>query len=123
MEKIVNSVSAYLASPSSRRGFVGTLGKLALGTGVMLAGGAAALGSEGGPHLALASSGCCGGTPCSNGCPSGTTAVGYTCCAAYDCSSHIYQCYDCDNTSTHQIVCTYGYPTPQICPCTPQSGG
>jgi hypothetical protein len=103
MDSLMNKITGRLASTSSRRGFLGFLGKLALGG--VAAGAGLALGGGG---VALAAGLlCCTGTLCSttNGCPSGTHH-GYTwyCCTSGQCRPRA--CNDCYNSSGG-YVCTY----------------
>lgn len=115
MDRIMEYLCRTAAVPSSRRGFLSTAGRFTLGAAGLLAGGTAALGTR--PGTAFADNGCCGGTPCSNGCPPGSYPNTYYCCV-YDCTTHERECHDC-STPSHQYVCTWSTSTPTICPCIP----
>jgi len=116
MDKIINHVSERLAteSASSRRGFIGTLGKVALGAAAFVAGGESLVTA----HAATpdnVSIACCSGNGCPNlYCPSGSSVQHlYRCCL---CSNHIeYYCNDCYNQFGY--LCTYSAHTGNTCPC------
>jgi len=115
---IMNRLVDELAAGSSRRGFISTLGKVALGAAALAAGQGldhAIADSETIPlNVSLA---CCSGTGCPNiGCPSGTyesIPSEYCCCnTGYDsCAQNHncwwYVCHVCNRISDNSYYCTY----------------
>lgn len=114
MNQIVDKLAERLANSTSRRGFLGKLGKAALGAAAVVAGVAA------GSSVAFANVGlqCCTGTGCpSFGCPSGSYGgYSWTCCVSFDCFHRYQRCQDCFNYSNN-YVCTYPIGTNNTCPC------
>jgi hypothetical protein len=102
MDEYIKRISEGVASHSSRRGFLSTMGKAVLGA-------AAIIGGQGlFAQAAEASPACCtnGGTyTCYNHtCPSGSW-VQYTWrCGVTSC--HYYVCHDC-KTGSGRLVCVY----------------
>jgi hypothetical protein len=95
VDDIIKWASKRLAGETSRRGFVSTLGKLAVGAAGLITASAFPRDTE------AAQLQCCTGAACSSGsrCPSGTT-VGYT----WSCGKWL--CNDCLDSSNN-YVCTY----------------
>ena len=91
---------------SSRRRFVETMGKVAVGLGVFLAGGTLN-GQQVQARSNKASSipiACCGGSACPTyQCPQGTTYAGY--CWSCSTTSGTYSCQDC--LKNNRYYCTY----------------
>ncbi len=115
---VINQVSERLATKSSRGGFIGTLGKAALGVAAFAAGqGLGRAHAAVVPDVTLA---CCSSIGCPQSfCPAGTHyAWNWQCCLS---SNHFkYQCNDCYNDSDNSYNCTF--PThvcsnPFACPC------
>ena len=114
MDQIVDKLAQRLANSTSRRGFLGKLGKAALGAAAVAAGVAAGSGVA----FAAVDLRCCTGTGCpSFTCPSGTHAgYSWTCCVSFDCFHKFQKCQDCFNGS-NAYVCTYPIGTATTCPC------
>lgn len=111
------TVTERMAKPSSRRGFIGGAGRLALGGAAALVGGTAALTLGGGFGAVMADNGCCGGVQCANGCPEGSFGNTYYCCA-YDCVTHQRECHDCYTPAPDRVyICTWSTTTSMTCPC------
>src|ERR1700694_3788861 len=93
MSRIVNQLSQRLATNSTSRGFLATLGKVALGAAALSVGSNLTTASAGPPPP---DSGCCVGTNCnsSNNCPGGCPYNNYTwvCC---DSGGTYLDCHDC----------------------------
>ncbi len=109
MARIVNRLADHFANESSRRGFLGALGKVALGTVAVVAGvGITSTATAAAPPL------CCsgaGGCPTSGFCPPGTTnPYCWLCCY----SGTYVQCCDCVN-SDGSLNCITTSSTG--CPC------
>lgn len=107
MDDFVSKVSERLATASSRRGFLGTMAKVAAGVAATVAG----LG--GGAQIALAAStlDCCHPAPGTGGCPtracpSGTHLASYTWLCCYSTQCRPRRCYDCLN-SNDTANCSY----------------
>lgn len=127
MDTMITRMGERLATGSSRRGFLGTMGKVAIGAAALAAG--QGLGQATGASAAvspdLVSLACCGGSyyvGCPNiGCPNGTYQVRRqnACCLG---SNHWqYWCDDCyDVNYPNNYICTYPEHVcnpPQACPC------
>lgn len=124
MVELTGRIVDVLAMSASRKGFLRGLGKVALvGTTIAASGGAAIVTS--GIGTALAVPGCCPGPSVCSGytCPPGTTTyTGSACCTAFDCHTHLTQCYACLD-GAGKTICAYAVPTPQVCPCRRSAAG
>jgi hypothetical protein len=112
MDRIINRLSNRWAKVSSRRGFLATLGKVAL----VASGTVAAVQGAG---LALASN-CCnaGGTYFCSSCPSGTSnTYEWTCCGG----GTVTYCDDCTDSQGH-LVCVIARQTNIVCGARPSGG-
>src|SRR5690348_6393825 len=95
MDRFIKQISQRLAEQPSRRGFVATLGKVALGAAVAITGGSLAETAEATPNMR-----CCTGTPCSTStpnigpCPNGWN-VGYAWICAGGGGHATWDCLDC----------------------------
>jgi hypothetical protein len=116
VDELISRMSERLASRRSRRGFIVTVGKLALG----VAGAATGVGVA---KSAFADAlGCCFGAPgcASASCPAGTHVGPYTwlCCPSGDCFKG--RCYDCYDNSSGTLTCVYMvHTTLASCICIP----
>lgn len=115
MTQLAERATKWAQKRHSRRGFLATCGKVALGLGAVLAG----LG--GGVRLAHAA--CCSGTPCgptcpptpggATQCPPGCRQTGFSdCCDTATSSWHrCFECLDCPGLPS-PCECEYNWYTP-----------
>jgi hypothetical protein len=108
MDGLIKQLSERLAAQPSRRGFVSTLGKVALGAAVALKGS----GMTDSAEAASSNMKCCTGTPCSTTAPNiGPCPNGWNVSYAWVCAGgrfpHMtWDCLDCYD-SNHNYRCTY----------------
>jgi hypothetical protein len=123
MSDIIDRVTERVTQRHSRKGFLGTMGKVAIGATAVLTGGAAALVTVG-----TAAADCCGiSNYCSGGCPSGTNVQTTSyCCPSPGCGSKYSACISClyclsigPPPSGCTTKCQYSYLTNTSCPCKP----
>jgi hypothetical protein len=125
MDDLIGRLSDKIARPTSRRGFMGSMGKAVLG-GMGAAAGIAAGLAAGGAGTALALDCCQGAMYCGfQGCPTGTSPCGQGPFQPYNCCSgnQYYTCYSCCSGSSGGVLyCSYSV-FDGACPQGPRSLG
>jgi hypothetical protein len=124
MDKMFSKLTERLSTPSSRGGFLSTLAKVTVGSGVVLAGGIGALTTGQGPDVAEANGlACClgtKGTPCnSSSCPPNTNATWVSFCCGGGSQNYRYDCYDCYSVPSGDYICSVGVQGGPNCPQMP----
>lgn len=116
MPDIMNRLMQNAAERASRRGFLGTMGKVTAGLTAIIVGETLTSGKASANNCPIcpgsdfcdnSPASCCDSTypSCGAGCPDSSYVDSYTwlCCDSH----RTMICYDCDSTCTGEVVCSY----------------